>query len=231
MTTLIIPSRCRVPLLTRCIESLKLTKPQPMWTIVLADQDQETYDYACVAREWPWWSGGLTPILSEQRLGLWQGLNSVFSWVALIEDHPFVFVGDDVVFASDWLAQAEACWKAHFPDGLGLLSFNDGIQFHGNASHFMTTRRWLYVIFGEPFFPREYWHHFCDSELTVRSRDGFGRYHYCESSIVTHHWEPSGQNYSLDHDDYKTKERRHAEWTQGGLAAARARLAEMQRAS
>ena len=70
-----------------------------------------------------------------------------------------------------------------------------------------------------------YWHHHCDSELTVRSKD-LGRYTYCEASHVPHLHEPTGHDGQTPEgiNDYALQNSRHDLWVSGGRDTAKARL-------
>jgi hypothetical protein len=187
----------------------------PHRTVVVVDEDPESVlaldDFK-----------GIETVVNQKNLGFWQSFNHVFTICPIAEDEPFCYFGKDVTFHERWLEEAEHCFTQSFPDGLGLLTFRDDIHDGGNASHGMTTRRWFEVVYGEPFFPSEYFHHFCDSELTVRSRD-LKRFTYCQASYVPHHHEPT---VSMDrkHEDKAVQDRRYIEWKGGGLKAARERM-------
>jgi glycosyltransferase involved in cell wall biosynthesis len=222
MTTLIIPTRGRVDILKRCLDSLAQTNKKPIELIIVCDNDMESEiwltDYWLEhrsARESVYYN-------NHERLGFWQSINRAIE--VLPGDEPFCYFGKDVVFDPDWLTHAEECFTTHYPSGLGLVSFRDDVVNHGNASHGMTTKRWLEVVFGYPHFPRMYWHHYCDSELTNRSRD-FGRYTYCEASHVPHLHEPTGHDDTPTHiNDQMLKDQRHSLWVMVGRELARERL-------
>lgn len=215
MTTVIIPTRHRPDMLIRCLDSLMAAEKVPHRTVVVVDEDPETV-LTMAAYE------GIVTIMNQKNLGFWQSLNRVFEICSIAEDEPFCYFGKDVTFDGHWLEEAEGCFTQSFPDGLGLLTFKDDQHNGANASHGMTTRRWFTVVYGEPFFPSDYFHHYCDSELTLRSRD-LGRFAYCAASYVPHHHEPTGLT-ARNHDDKVVQDRRYLEWKGGGLKAAGERM-------
>lgn len=223
MTTVIIPTRGRPEMLARCLASLwGVDDGLPGRTVVIVDDHPDTVADLWEEFDWvEWWYNG-----SAQR-GFWQSINWVLRSVA--EKEPFCYFGKDVVFRDGWLAAAEHCWQQRFPDGLGLLAFQDDKVNEGNASHGMTTRAWLWVVNGEPFFPRGFWHHHCDSDLTVRSKD-LKRFMYCPASHVPHLHEPTGHEGSVKPEqlsDYDLNNLRHTQWHDGEWKQAQARLREM----
>lgn len=225
MTYMILPTRGRLDMLTRFLASYQkttaeFTKGVKPRLVVVVDDDPATHSW--IQTEDSPLLEGVFFINCEIRRGYWTAVNIGLTGEAL--DEPFVYIGKDVSFAPDWYDVALREFWQKFPDGLGLLSFNDGIHNGNNASHGMTTRRWLRVVFGEAFFPHVYWHHHCDSEFTNRSRD-LGRYTYCSASAVTHLHEPSGHD-SIPPgiNDYDVQNERYIQWKNGGLKEAQARL-------
>lgn len=212
MTTVIIPSRGRPDLITKCLQSLFEGETLPARVVVVVDDDPPTV--AAIEGR-----ARLEILANAERLGFWQSLARALENVAY--DEPFCYFGQDVTFDRCWLVEAE---KAYYPDGLGLLAFRDDIHNGANASHGMTTKKWFYVIWGKPSPPEVYFHHFCDSELSARSMD-LKRFTYCKSSRVPHHHAPLIVK-PLKFDKL-TKERRHLEWVNGGKEEAICRLNEI----
>lgn len=215
MTTIIIPTRHRPDMLLECLVSLMAARKVPEIVIVVVDDDPKT---ALLASSFPW----ANFIVNTENLGFWQSINRAFKIARLSEDELFCYFGQDVTFDKYWLVQAEYYFPRRFRDGLGLATFKDDIHDGGNASHGISTRAWLRIIYGEPFFPREYFHYFCDSEFTVRSRD-LGRFGYCKGSYVPHHHEPI-EVAKHKPDDKAIQDRRHLEWVNGDKNEAKKRL-------
>ena len=215
MTTVIIPTRHRPGMLIRCLDSLFAAAQVPDATMVMVDDDPDTVSALPEYKS-------VNIVASDENIGFFQSLNRAFKIAQLPEGEPFCYFGKDVIFHEHWLEEAERCFSLQFQDGLGLLTFKDDVQNGTNASHGMTTRRWLKIVYGEPFFPRGYFHYFCDTEFTLRSRD-LGRFWYCQNSYVPHHHEPTGRT-DKSHDDKGFKDQRHLEWAEGGLREAKHRL-------
>lgn len=220
MTTLIVPTRERTDILDRFLLSLSETDPKPRQTIIVSDNCPATTAWLQAQS-----SPLLTPVINDHVLGFWQSINKVLA--TLPDDEPFCYFGKDVVFDRDWLTHAEACFKNRYPTGLGLISFRDDVVNQDNASHGMTTKRWLWVLYGHPHISPDYFHWHCDSELTVRSRD-LGRYTYCEASHVAHKHEPTGHiGIPNQPNDYNVQNAHHYQWVGGGRREAQSRLGQI----
>ena len=96
----------------------------------------------------------------------------------------------------------------------------------------MTTPRWLYVLFGEPSFPRRFGHQYLDTLVADRSKD-LDRYFFCANALVEHMHPRLGKanidkTYRINRGrSYGDKERKDAmddEWRKGEIGEARKRL-------
>lgn len=228
MTVPIIVTRGDSPMLRHCLDSLAATKPLPYAIVVVCNQDE---DNARVAREYvphlPLWVYSY-----KDNLGFWGAQNAVLPDIP--DNQPICYFGKDVIFHKDWLAKAEGYWRQFVPDGLGLLTFWDGLQNGDNASHGMTTKRWMQVVWGTPYYPAPpYFHFFLDVELTWRSRD-LGRYFYDAESKVEHRHAQTGFNDWPDTlriyaEDHKLFDARRIEWQLREFHAAKLRLDQAQK--
>lgn len=198
MTTVIIPTKDRPQLIMACLRSLFNCQTRPDRVIVIVDDDPVT-EKMLKENDWP-----ITMIVNQKTIGFWKSLTKAL--IHINYDDPFCYFGQDVTFDRGWLVEAQ---KSFYPDGLGLLTFRDDIHNGGNASHGMTTQRWMEVVWGEPRPPKDYFHHYCDSELSVRSMD-LGRFVYCEKSYVPHHHNPLLT--CLCRSDKVVLDRRHQQW-------------------
>lgn len=228
MTTPIIVTRGNSPLLQHCLENLAATDPLPRHVVVVCNDD---FDNAQTAGAF----AGRLPISVlnfHENLDFWGGLNAALPYLADAE--PFWYLGKDVEFAPDWLTVAEQAWRVHYPDGLGLLSPQDGIQNEKMAALGMTTKRWLYVVWGTPYFPAPpYKHFYCDPELSNRSRD-LGRWLYVPQCKVWHKHQPSGfrneaEFLAIDAADKELFFQRQYDWPRGGVQRAKRRLAQLEK--
>lgn len=222
MTTAIVIGMKRTDLMEKCLYSLYLSSPRPKVIVVANDEPTGEYVSHC---KW------VELVYPGDNFGFWGGLNLVLS--SLPEDEPFCWFGQDVEFHKDWYGIAQKVWDCVFPSGLGVMTFQDGVQNGRSAAHGMTTRRWLQVVFGATLFPSPpYRHFFCDSELSQRTKD-FSRYFYCHESIVKHNHEMSGFSYPEEHihimhNDKLIENERYKEWRETEHIEAFKRMAVTQ---
>jgi GT2 family glycosyltransferase len=108
--------------------------------------------------------------------------------LALATGDPIVFAADDLRFEPLWLDHAiEALDR--FPDGQGLVGFNDG-HWDGNvlSTHYLMTRRFIIDILGGVVAFPWYRHSFNDAEVCDRAKAA-QRFTWCEEAKVYHdHW-------------------------------------------
>lgn len=212
MTTAVIVGRQRPDLAERCLLSLGNCSLIPKTVFVVNGCDETTK----LVQRFPW----VNVIVNEWNAGFWVGVNQALERIGL--DEPFCYFGQDVVFDRNWLKPAENMFRAM--NGAGLLTFKDGIQDGKNASHGMSTRKWVYIIYGKPYFPSDQFTHFyLDSEFTQRSVD-MGRYVYCEESLVMHKHEPSGHQLTCMGKDKEAESRRYQEWLDSAKAETQERM-------
>jgi GT2 family glycosyltransferase len=100
---------------------------------------------------------------------------------------PVVLAADDLVWQDGWLDAALAK-LAEFPDGWGLVGFNDGHWNEELSTHYMISRRLIVEVLGGVIMWECYKHSFQDVEINERARAA-GRYAWCEQARVYHsHW-------------------------------------------
>lgn len=163
--------------------------------------------------------------------GFWRVLNEFMP-----EDEPFIWLADDVNPKVTFLDLALICWENNYPNGLGLVVLNDGFVKWGGACFGMTTARWIYVLFGQPFFPEEFGHAYLDTLAADRSK-ALNRYYFCQQSIVIHvhpqvglaefdetYWKIKERSYG----DKAIKDRMDIEWRKGEFIEAKKRYEELQ---
>lgn len=100
---------------------------------------------------------------------------------------PVVLAADDLKWREGWL---DAALKrlAEFPDGWGLVGFNDGHWGAELSTHYLMSRRLIVEEFGGVVAWEDYRHSFNDREANARAQRA-GRYAWCENAHVDHkHW-------------------------------------------
>lgn len=101
---------------------------------------------------------------------------------------PIVFAADDLVWGDGWL-DASLDKLSEFPDGWGLVGFNDGHwDGHTLATHYLMSRRFIVEVLGGVVAWDWYRHSFNDLEVNERAKAA-GRFAWAEDAVVTHeHW-------------------------------------------
>jgi GT2 family glycosyltransferase len=98
-----------------------------------------------------------------------------------------VLAADDLVWHPGWLDAALATMN-EFPEGWGLVGFNDGHMGAELSTHYLMSRRLVRDVFGGRVAWDCYRHSFNDVEANERAKRA-GRYAWCEAAHVTHeHW-------------------------------------------
>lgn len=99
-----------------------------------------------------------------------------------------MWTADDVKPHPGWFTKGINCFNHYFPDGLGLVVFNDLHCLDQTAGHAITSRGFLRVLFGYPRFPPEFRHFFLDTLISDRAK-AVGCYHFCTEAVLEHmHW-------------------------------------------
>lgn len=105
----------------------------------------------------------------------------------LANGDPVVFAADDLSWQPGWLNAALA-QLAEFPEGWGLVGFNDGHWGAELSTHYLMSRRFIREVLGGVVAWDFYPHSFNDLEVNERAR-GADRYAWCEDARVYHvHW-------------------------------------------
>lgn len=100
---------------------------------------------------------------------------------------PVVLAADDLEWQPGWLDAALAR-LAEFPDGWGLVGFNDGHWGEELSTHYLMSRRFVVEVLGGVVAWECYRHSFNDREANARAQAA-GRYAWCEDARVLHrHW-------------------------------------------
>lgn len=100
---------------------------------------------------------------------------------------PVVFAADDLDFQLGWLDVALAR-LSEFPDGWGLVGFNDGHWGPELSTHYLMSRRFIVEVLGGVVAWDFYPHSFNDAEVNERAKRA-ERYAWCGEAHVPHdHW-------------------------------------------
>jgi glycosyltransferase involved in cell wall biosynthesis len=107
--------------------------------------------------------------------------------LAISTGDPVVLAADDLEFRYGWLDAALGTLQ-EFPDGWGLVGFNDGHWRDELSTHYLMSRRFIVEVLGGVIAWDVYRHSFNDREANERARRA-GRYAWCENAHVFHrHW-------------------------------------------
>lgn len=107
--------------------------------------------------------------------------------LAISTGDPVVLAADDLEFQHGWLDAALGTLQ-EFPDGWGLVGFNDGHWRDELSTHYLMSRRFIVECLGGVIAWDVYRHSFNDREANERARRA-GRYAWCENAHVFHrHW-------------------------------------------
>jgi GT2 family glycosyltransferase len=107
--------------------------------------------------------------------------------LALSTGEHVVLAADDLIWSAGWL-DAALEKMAEFPDGWGLVGFNDGNWGSDLSTHYLVSRRLIIEHLGGRIAWEHYAHSFNDLEINERAKRA-GRYAWCEAAHVTHeHW-------------------------------------------
>lgn len=125
------------------------------------------------------------PVLTihTTEVGYWNCLNIALLYIS--GDQPFLYTSDDTLPSKGWLKEALYQWNKYIPGGIGLACLNDGYVRDHSCGHGITTKNYLTVIFGFPWFPAHFQHLYLDTLINDRAKD-IGWYVFCEKSEINH---------------------------------------------
>jgi hypothetical protein len=161
----------------RCVADIRLTTTDYDVEIIAAvDADEET-----ARRLYPLVE---TVLYSDEYRGCSKAWNDALAATA---GDPVVLVADDLIFRHGWL-DAALDELNRFPEGWGLVGFNDGHFGEELSTHYLMSRRFIVEVLGGVVAWPEYRHSFNDLETTERAKRA-NRYRWCEDARVDHeHW-------------------------------------------
>lgn len=174
---MLLPTTGRPERAKSCVCELRNSTPGHQVEIVAAvDHDPETRDL-------------LEPLVeildySDEYRGNSRAWNDA---LRLATGDPIVFAADDLSWQPGWLDAALTQLK-QFPDGWGLVGFNDGHWGQELSTHYLMSRRFISEVLGGVVAWDFYPHSFNDLEVNERARAA-GRYAWCADAHVPHqHW-------------------------------------------
>lgn len=163
--------------LKRIIEGIKKTCGKADYKVlVVADNDDtEAYEF-CL-------ENGITCILSSQNRDFVSQANLA---VSACDTPYFVVLADDMSLEqAGWLEEALRLYKERFPDNIGLMAFNDGIQNGRLFATGMSSKKFVYTVGGYLYYPR--FKHFGGDNVVSFLAKEMGCYYYAETVKVVHH--------------------------------------------
>jgi GT2 family glycosyltransferase len=177
MISVLLPTTGRPDLAESCVRNLRHTTTNHQVEIVAAvDCDPETRDR-------------LEPLVDHLLYSdTYRGCSRAWNdCLAACEGDPVVFAADDLHWEPKWLENALER-LTEFPDGWGLVGFNDGHWNQELSTHYLMSRRFIIDVLGGVIAWDWYEHSFNDLEVNERAKRA-GRYAWCEDAHVRHrHW-------------------------------------------
>ena len=179
VVSVILPTTGRKEMALAAVQSIRATTEKtPVEIIAVVDADKESAE-------------ALRPLVhmvdySEDYRG------NVAAWnrgLELARGDYVVFAADDLEFCPGWLEEALRVMREKFPDGKGMVGFNDGV-WDGNqlATHYILHRQFILDVLGGRIAWPCYPHSFNDLETNERAKRA-GKYAWAEKAVVRHnHW-------------------------------------------
>ena len=182
VVSVIMPSRERAAQAATCVERIcHVSRGYDLEVIVVTDGDVATAALGSQA--------GAKVLFSEtplRALACW-------NWGASVAAGDVLVLGaDDLWFGHGWIGEM-LDRLADFPDGDGMVGFNDLHQNgHVHATHFAVSRRFAIAHLGGVLVTPLYQHFYCDNEANVRAKRA-GRYTWAEWCLVEHRHPATGK--------------------------------------
>jgi glycosyltransferase involved in cell wall biosynthesis len=183
--TIIVLTCHRYKQFLKLIESIKQYTNIKYDLLVVADHDDtEAYNY-CVEHD-------IDCILAnKQRDFVAQANLGIYA----SQTPYFMILADDMEICEEgWLAKALEIFKVKFPDNLGLLAVNDGIQNGRIFTSGLSSKKFVNSLGGYLYYPL-YIHYGGDNEVSALAK-ALNQYHYAEEVKVIHH-HPTNKNSEL----------------------------------
>ncbi len=176
--TIIIPTRNRLERLKWCLQQIAVNTHYPNYdVVVIVDDDPQTAQWAGSLRQ----KGRWRVVVNEKQR---EWVACTIGGVSLAIDDYIVYFADDVEVERGWLTEAMKTMLSSFGDGVGLVSFQDGIQNENLAPHGLVSKRMAEYFGGDLFHPG-YRHYYGDTELTAKAK-ALNRFAYSERARIKH---------------------------------------------
>lgn len=101
-----------------------------------------------------------------QRQGYWKALAH---GTRLARGRILANIANDVLPGLGWLARAVRSFDRLYPDGRGVLGWNDGLLFDGHTGHLLIGRDLAAAWYGAAHWPTFYDHLYGDTEICQRA--------------------------------------------------------------
>lgn len=193
--TMLILTYKRIDGLKRIVDSIKRTvspkEPAYKFLIMIDNDDTASYDY-CV-------ENGLPCLLANTHNDFVKQAN--IGMYACESPYVAKFDDDMSITESGWLTKSLSMFKEKFPDGSGIVAFDDDLS---NGAVFTTgliSKRVINDLGGHLFFPL--FKHFGGDRETVRLAKELGKYHFT-TEIKVNHYHPDHKNQDLVNEDDET---------------------------
>lgn len=175
-TTIIILTCKRYDGLKRIVDSVKANTDVLYELLVVADNDDtEAYNYCLENDINCLLSSYHRDFVAQANLGIYACKTPYF---VLLSD-------DSEIVQSDWLSRSLKVFKERFPDSIGLLAFNDGIQNGKLFTMGMSSKKFVEEMRGHLYYPG-YKHYGGDREVSRLAKE-MKCYHYDDSINVVHY--------------------------------------------
>jgi hypothetical protein len=169
--SLLMPTLGRTDQLLALLPRIKYTAGTSLFElIVIADGDQKSADAvdhwrsANNAKDW------LTVVAMPERQGYWKCLAHASYHVA--KGDMLSNIANDVLPGRNWLKNAVEVMQKHFPNGRGVVGYNDGILFEEHTGHLLAGREILAEWYGHnQLWPAFYDHLYGDTEICRRAME------------------------------------------------------------
>jgi hypothetical protein len=177
MISLLLPTTGRPDMAEQCVRQIRdTTDGHDVEIIAAVDADTTTRDR-------------LTPLVDQLLYSdTYRGCSTAWNdALAASAGDPVVFAADDLTWEPGWLDEALKT-LARFPDGWGLVGFNDGHWGPELSTHYLMSRKFIIDVLGGRVAWDFYPHSFNDAEVNERAKRA-DRYAWCETAYVRHaHW-------------------------------------------
>lgn len=184
--SVLIPCKGRAAQTTALID--RLLQPEiagaVAWELICIVDDDPDVDAALAP-----YADRIGIISLAERHGYWKALGVAS---AQARGRLLVNAANDVLPGLRWIERAVRVFDRSFPDGRGVLGFNDGLLFDGHTGHLMISRALAEEWYGAACWPTWYDHLFGDTEICQRAMQQ-DRYVVALKAVLFHNHPIIGQ--------------------------------------